>query len=239
MEENELRKLRDRRDFITDDIQRNKDIQRLRDFGANTKLSLIQDKCPTCNQNIQDSLIPTESAVMGVKENINFLQTEAEAVKLLISPGEKRLARLQGKKAGKSQDVANLRTTIRDLRSDLLENQNLSVAAIREQVHLQEEITKLEQLREDFEEQLDRLRDAVERWQKNRAMYSNLPDDYFSEEDEGKLDALSKYFAKNVQRFGYRSTGGLRGFAYLRTTIALSAMSLRSHLVCLPATTLG
>ena len=37
-------------------------------------------------------------------------------------------------------------------------------------------------------------------------MYSELPDDYFSEEDKGKLDALSECFAKNVQRFGYRST---------------------------------
>jgi hypothetical protein len=69
-EEDELRKLRDRLDFIKADIQRNRDIKRLRDFGVEAGLSLIQDKCPTCNQSIQDSLILTESAVMSIEENI-------------------------------------------------------------------------------------------------------------------------------------------------------------------------
>jgi hypothetical protein len=209
-EEDELRKLRSRLDFIKADIQRNTDVKRLHDFGVETGLSLVQDRCPTCNQSIKDSLIPTESAVMGVEENIKFLKTELDAVKLLISSEEERLARLQGRKARESQIVTNLRATIRDLRSDLLGSRDFSVAAIREQVHLQEEITKLEHLRDDFEEQLGRLKDAAERWQENRARHSELPDDYFSEEDKGKLDALSECFAKNVQRFGYRSTGVTR-----------------------------
>ncbi|MGD0953093.1 MAG: hypothetical protein ABR985_12000 [Methanotrichaceae archaeon] len=119
-EEGELQKLQKRFDFIRADIQRNKDIKRLRDFGVETGLSLIEGKCPTCNQTIQDSLVPTESAVMGIEENISFLQTEAEAVRLLMSSEEERLPRLRGVEATKSQTVANLRSTIRDLRSDLL-----------------------------------------------------------------------------------------------------------------------
>lgn len=206
-EEDELRKLRDRLDFIRVDIQRNKDIQRLRGYGAETGISLIHGMCPTCNQNVKDSLIPTISSVMGIEENISFLRTEEDAINLLISAEEERLSILQGRKTAKSQVVANLRKTIRDLRSDLLDNRDFSVAAIREQVHIQEEITKLEQLRDEFENQLDRLRDTAERWCENRAMYSELPDDYFSEGDKSKLDALSEYFAKNVRRFGYRSTG--------------------------------
>ena len=209
-EEDELRKLRSRLDFIKADIQRNKDVKRLHDFGVETGLSLVQGRCPTCNQSIKDNLIPTESAVMGVEENIGFLKTELDAVKLLISSEEERLARLKGRKAGASQTVTNLRATIRDLRSDLLESRDFSVATIREQIHLQEEITNLKQLRDEFEEQFGRLGDAAERWQENRAMYSELPDDFFSEEDKGKLDALSECFAKNVQRFGYRSTGVTR-----------------------------
>jgi hypothetical protein len=205
-EEYELQKLRDRLDFIRADIQRNKDIRRLRDFGIESELSLIQGKCPTCNQNIKDSLVPTKSAVMSVEENINFLLTEGQAVELLISSEEERLARLNGMKVRKSQIVANLRMTIRDLRSDLLDNQDLSVAAIREQVHLQEEITNLEQLRDKFEKQFDRLKDAAVRWQENRSIYSELSDDYFSEEDRCKIDMLSKCFAINVKDFGYRST---------------------------------
>ena len=61
-------------------------------------------------------------------------------------------------------------------------------------------------MRDEFEQQIDRLKDAADQWQKNRAMHSELPDEYFSETDKGKLVALSKYFAKDAERFGYRST---------------------------------
>ena len=206
-EKDERQKLQDRFDFINADIQRNNDIRRLRNFGVESGLSLIQDKCPTCNQKITDSLVPTESSVMSVEENINFLRTEAQAVELLISSEKKRLARLNGMKNEKSQIVANLRTTIRDLRSDLLDNQDLSVAAIREQVYLQEEIINLEQLRDEFDEQIGRLKDATERWKKNRTIYSEISTDYFSDEDRYKIDILSEYFAINLERFGFRSTG--------------------------------
>ena len=205
-EEEESKKLRKRFDFIKADIQRNKDIKRLRDFGVETGLSLVLDRCPTCNQTILDSLVPTGSAVMGIEENISFLQTEAEAVRLLISSEEERIPRLQGMEAMKSKTASNLRITIKDLRSDLLENQNFSVAEIREQVMIQEEIGMLERLRDEFEEQLSKANKIVERWKENRIMHSELPDDYFSDEDKSKLNALRDCFAKNVGLFGYRST---------------------------------
>jgi hypothetical protein len=205
-EENELRTLLDRLEFIKADIQRNRDIKRLMDFGEDTGLALVHDRCPTCNQKIQDSLIPTESAVMGVEDNINFLRTEAGAVELLVSSTEERLALFQTLKAKKSQDMADLRLIIRDLRSDLLGQRDLSVAAIREQIHLQEQISRIEKLRDEFEEQLDRIKGLVARWQENRAKYSELPSNYFSDKDKDKLNALSKRFATNIQAFGYRST---------------------------------
>ncbi len=205
-EEDELQKLRDRLDFIKADIQRNKDIKRLRDFGVEIGISLIQGICPTCNQVIQDSLVPTESTVMGVEENIHFQQTEAEAVRWLISSKDERIPHLQGLESRKFKDVTNLRRIIRDLRSDLLEKKDLSVATIREQVHIQDNIEDLEQKRNEFEMYLQKISDIAIQWQENRARHLELPDDYFSYEDKNKLDALSKCFANNVRLFGYRST---------------------------------
>lgn len=206
-EEDELHTLKNRRDFIKADIQRNRDIKRLRDFGVETELLVLQGKCPTCNQTIQDSLVPTGSAVMGVEENIIFLKSEAEAVDLLVHAGGERLVRLQGQEVNKSNTIANLRSTIRDLRSDLLKSRDLSVAKIREQVHLQEEISRLEQLSDDFEDQTSKLNQAAKRWQANRARHSELPENYFSQDDKTKLAALSEFFARNANVFGYRSTG--------------------------------
>jgi hypothetical protein len=89
----------------------------------------------------------------------------------------------------------------------LLESRDLSVAAIREQVHLQDEISRLEQLRDEFDGLVDRLRGLADEWQANRSRHAELPTDYFSAKDREKLEALSTQFAENVRRFGYRSTG--------------------------------
>lgn len=206
-QEFELHKLEDRLEFLNADIQRNKDIKRLRDFGADIGMAVIQDRCPTCNQSIQDSLIPIEGVVMDIKENIAFLTTEAEAVHLLISAGRERLSRLQGLKNGKSNAVSNLRSMIRDLRSDLLQSRDLSIATIREQIHLQEEVCRLEQLRDEFDMLVDKLRGLANEWQENRSRHVELPDDYFSATDREKINALSRRFGNIVRRFGYRSTG--------------------------------
>lgn len=206
-EEDELKKLRARLDFVRNDIQRNRDIKRLRDFGVEAGLSIIEDRCPTCNQTINGSLIPTQSTIMSVEDNINFLRTEAEAIGLLITAGEERLSRLRSQKAAKSKAVDDVRTSIRDIRSDLLEKRDFSMSAIREQVHLQEEITRLETLRDEFDEQIERLKGVSAQWQENRANYSELPDDYFSKADRVKLATLSERFSSNVEKFGYRSTG--------------------------------
>jgi len=206
-EDDELRKLEGRLAFIKDDVQRNKDIRRLRDFGVETGLSIVQDRCPTCSQSIQDNLIPSECEVMSVKDNINFLKSEAEAIEILISAGKERLSRLQGLKTGKSKVLTNLRSTIRDLRSDLLKTQDVSIAEIRRQIHLQEEITRLEQLRDGFEEQTNKLKFAAKLWLENRSRHSDIPGDYFSKGDKAKLKAVSTCFERNVHKFGYRSTG--------------------------------
>ena len=110
---------------------------------------------------------------MGI-ESISFLRAEADAIRLLISAGEERLKCLQGAEIGKAKIVANLRATIRDLRSDLLQSQNLSFAAIRDE-STQEEITRLEQFQEEFERQVEKLREISEHWQNNRSRTSSSP----------------------------------------------------------------
>jgi hypothetical protein len=95
---------------------------------------------------------------------------------------------------------------IRDLRSDLLEKRDLSVAAIREQVHIQDYISVLELLSKEFEENTQIINSIEIKWQDNRKRYQKLPKDYFSNNDISKLNALSKRLAKNAQCFGYSST---------------------------------
>jgi len=205
-EEDEFRTLQSRMEFLKSDIQRNKDIRRLRSYGLESDLSVVHDKCPTCAQSIQDSLIPTQSQVMDVEQNIRFLEAEAEAVKLLLSTEEERLERLEGEKVARSERTSTLRAMIKDLRADLVQSRPVSLAEIRRQVHLQEEILRLEKARDQFDDLVGRLKDVAGLWRNNRAKQAELPDDYFSKADKEKLAVLSHTFAENVKTFGYRST---------------------------------
>ena len=209
-EEAELIKLREREDFTADDIRRNKDIKRLREFGMNSEIQLADNRCPTCSQEIEDTLVPLGSAVMTIEENIHFLETEKEAISLLIQGGVERLNGLRERMTSQSGQVAHLRNRIRDLRSDLLSSMNVSTAAIREHVHLQEKIVRIEALRDEFATQVEEFQALAMRWNANRGRYSELPDDYFSSADRDKLSALSDSFDILVSSFGYRSTSSTR-----------------------------
>lgn len=205
-EDSEIAKLHERLDFIEDDIHRNKDIIRLRQYGMTEGLHLPEDRCPTCNQHVGDSLLTPDTAVMSIDDNIQFLEGEKQALTLLIEGGSTRVQRLRGEFAAKSRQVGDIRARVRDLRSDVLQTQSISVAEIRQQVQSQEEIVRLEGERDEFQSLCDEIERLATEWGRNRTRLSQLPEEYFSESDKTKLTALSQNFDGLVASFGYRST---------------------------------
>jgi predicted nucleic acid-binding Zn-ribbon protein len=209
-DEEEITSLRERAGFIESDIRRNKDIRRLHDFGADTALSVSDQRCPTCNQEIADTLVPAESAVMSIEENIRFLESERDAISLLVQGGDERIRASRQRLAQQSATVSQVRGRIRDLRSDILRSRSVSTAAIRQYVQLQDRIAHFEDVRDRFQESAERLGTVVTRWHDNRSRYAQLPIDYFSDADKQKLQSLSDGFDRLVGSFGYRSTSRSR-----------------------------
>jgi hypothetical protein len=205
-EEDEIRTLAERESFIRDDIKRNNDIARLMKYGASNDLLISAHLCPTCNQSVADSLLPTGSAVMSVEDNIRFLKSEVGAICLLKEGCQERIGRMRASVEQESTKVSNLRATIRDLRSDLLQSQSTSVAVIREQVQIQEEISRLEHIRDEFNAQVEQLRDIAAKWVEAKANQAELPKDYFSDGDRRILNSFSDNFYSFIQAFGYRSS---------------------------------
>ena len=192
-DEEEIRALRERAEFIETDIRRNKDIQRLHEFGADTSLSVSEHRCPTCNQDIADTLVQADSSVMSIEENIRFLESERDAINLLVQGGDERIRASQQRHAQQSAAVSRLRGRIRDLRSDILRSRSVSTAAIRQYVQLQDRIAHLEDVRDRFQESIERLGIVATRWHDNRSRYQQLPNDYFSDADKEKLQTLVNY----------------------------------------------
>lgn len=63
-----------RLEALQDDLEKNKDAQKLKSFGSVAKWSLSEHTCPTCHQHITDSLLPQNQGdkAMSIEDNLGI-----------------------------------------------------------------------------------------------------------------------------------------------------------------------
>jgi hypothetical protein len=63
---------------LQEDLQKNLDAQKLRNFGSKMADTFAPDYCPTCSQPIQDTLLAQQAsaAVMRVEDNIEYIRSQ-------------------------------------------------------------------------------------------------------------------------------------------------------------------
>src|SRR6185437_11024720 len=63
---------------LEEDLQKNQDAQKLRNFGSKLTEAFAADHCPTCSQPIQDTLLAQQAsvAVMPVEDNIEYIKSQ-------------------------------------------------------------------------------------------------------------------------------------------------------------------
>lgn len=63
---------------LEEDLQKNLDAQKLRNFGSKITETFAADHCPTCSQPIQDTLLAQQAsaAVMPVEDNIEYIKSQ-------------------------------------------------------------------------------------------------------------------------------------------------------------------
>lgn len=73
-------------DIIKQDISNNKDALRLKKLGSNLQCKSFDGICPTCNQRIQDSLLPIQhqTNTMTIEQTINHLSAQKEMLEFAL-----------------------------------------------------------------------------------------------------------------------------------------------------------
>ena len=208
MERAEVTSIKGRLEAISEDIQRNQDIETLRTLGS-TRLPTIQTgECPYCHQPISDSLLPPqpEQKVMSVQENIDFLREQRKTFQLVLANAE-RVVGGRERQVQASQDEANeLRQQIRALRQTLISDGRLpSIAAIRERIQLDDQIKLLVEVEGAVDHHLESLGEIAGKWHKNQIELGKLPTDDTTPEDKGKLATWTKSIRDQLQAYGFRS----------------------------------
>ncbi|MFP3393356.1 hypothetical protein [Brevibacillus sp. SIMBA_040] len=191
------------------DLKTNQDAQRLYSLGSN-KNSLIAKKiCPTCNQNIHDTLLPQDIDLqpMSLEENISYIKEQLSALEFGRSQSSSVIDSKNKKFLAINHHLEEERRKLRSLKQELREDPRmLSDVDVEETLNLKWKIRELEEVEERIEDLSEKLEELKIKWQQYCVDLIKIPEEFFSELDKSKLITLEKKFIDYLAEFGYSST---------------------------------
>lgn len=191
---------------LEEDLQKNKDSLKLQKFGSTLSRDLDPNHCPTCEQPIDQSLLPqgTLESVMSIEDNIEYLGAQRKVFKRLADRSSAILRELDLELVSTGEEVRSKSARLRALRSDLIAPSHAASAAfIEERLRLEHELVRLSDTTARFEEQLNRLAEQGRVWREMLAERSELPDARLSDGDVEKISDLERSIRAQLVRYGF------------------------------------
>lgn len=193
---------------LAEDLQRNKDAAKLRTFGSVAKWSLMEHTCPTCQQNLADTLFEqgVSENPMPLEENITFIQNQLNTFTNLRDNSSRLVAKKTAELATVRTEMDELRREIRSLRQTLVAPNNTpSIDAIRQRLDLEGKVQSLEKAIQEFSESMESYEDLATEWKALLERRRALPADGLSSEDKTKLSRLGELLREQLADFGFSS----------------------------------
>ena len=214
IEKRKISELNRNLDIIQQDIVNNKDAQRLKKLGSDLQCRSFEGICPTCNQKIQDSLLPIhhQTNMMTIEQTIKHLNAQKEMIEFAVEYHRNRNSRLDialQDLRGKTGTLYRLAKTIRrDLYSV---DEDLSETIIYKRMSIEHHISELIEFKNTIDDMVKKFIILSENWKELLEEKAKLPQKGFTAEDEKKIKSFKKYFISNLRDFGYTSTSNISG----------------------------
>lgn len=207
--EQQLRTYKEQLDEIERDLYKNKGALKIQKLGGNIGSSIANCKCPTCNQEIKDSLLPSDvkEIPMRLEENIEYLESQKKMINAYIEGQSKVLDYKKRQLSQLNYDISSIRSDIRNMELELIKDpRQLSEIEIVKKVELNKKIEFFKRKKEEFDDIKYKIcNDFKEKYTyylKNEKDSSKEP---LSEKDKQKLRVLCSRFKSLLQEFGYSS----------------------------------
>jgi hypothetical protein len=203
-ESRQLENVKERLRALTEDLHKYQDVRRLRGFGSQIELGVTENICPTCRQEISDSLILQDSVrqPMTAEENIAFIQAQIELFRAMEIEST-RLVNLKQNEVGALINESNAqRDRIRSIRQTLVADGRLpSAEAIEERIRMSQQIQQIERVMQTFEDVLVEFEELSQEWMAIQAEMESLPSGDLSGDDEIKLAHLERLFVEQLASY--------------------------------------
>ena len=189
---------------LNEDLRKNKGAFKVQKMGAEIDLKVSENHCPTCNQEINDSLLPlsVKQVPMRLDDNINFLSAQIKMLQVNIESLESKIISKDKKLNNLRGSQNNLRSQIRELKKELTSDDRLpSIIDIENRLNLKKRIEFYSKYIEDFSELKEELSTLSSKWKKILEDQEMLKKDTFSPNDISKLKLLTNNFKSLLTKF--------------------------------------
>ena len=190
-----------------EDLAKNKAAAKLRDLGANHSLETASDRCPTCHQPIDDSLLDEMVAgpQMDLATNINYLERQRGMLVSQIAGIQHEITQGQASLSDLGTRMATKREQLNAIRIDVSTGASQSRANVKRQMQIDDEVNKLDRVERDLTKLVKELEGYAQKLAANQTSRKLLPRTSYSERDEFKIALFEKLFRANAGAFGYES----------------------------------
>jgi DNA repair exonuclease SbcCD ATPase subunit len=205
---NSVATIEDRLKQIDDELTHNKHHLKVKTLASEKAVIIATDECPTCGQDISDSLLAKNSTQipMTIEQNIGYLDAQKSMIRNYLDNHAKEIKILDTQLFSIADRITDLRGTIRSIRRDLVSDDRLpSIEAIEQKIKIKNRVDFFSKTDEEFGVLIDALLKVSDQWSNYLSEQAKLPKQTFSAQDYKKLKMLDDNFIEMLERFDYGS----------------------------------
>ena len=208
LERDRLRKYQNQLQTIAEDLNKNKGALKVNKLGAELHIMTAMNVCPTCEQELKDSLLPPgiDQVPMRFEDNIAYLESQEKMIQVYINGQSAAVKDKFETLTSNEVRLTETRSQIRQIKQELIQDGRLpSEREIEKKLNLRKKIEFLEAINEELYELFEQLKELSNEYSMILANEKNLPTDFFSLNDRIKLKSLQTAFINLLGKFNYRS----------------------------------
>lgn len=192
---------------VEKDLEKNKIAKKLKQFGAEKSISLALDTCPTCHQQVDDSLFLADTLIqpMSIDENVKYLDSQKKMVTKYIVGLEKAIAKLRSQAREFSENVSDERAICLALKKQVRLSGSATESELRVKIQLEIKVENLLKAEKNINIFLQELGSISHEFRDVKAKLADLPEKKSSFEDVRKHGKFQDYFRSYARYFGYKS----------------------------------
>ncbi len=193
---------------VRTELQENKDVKKIYDLGGEAQLSIGKNRCPTCNQFVEDTLYMQEVHVtpMNIDENIKYVEAQAKMITAYLENEQKSIASDDAQLERINRSLIAARENVRNIKTELVSaTQGPSLVDFEKRLRLRKLIADYSKILDIITETITKLYDLSDEWKQFLAAEKRLPKGDLSGEDAAKITDLEDHFRHLLNEFGYSS----------------------------------